>query len=155
MKAARIAASIPGFSAASVVRFYVAATDAAGFPRRRIFPAEGPLSHALYQVNDGLAATNGLHNIRIVMDPADKALLYRVNNLMSNGRIGCTVIYGENEIYYNAGVRLKSSQRGRQNSARVGFNLSFNDDQLFRGRSQHDRDRPFRRTDHRCTGNPL
>lgn len=126
-------ASIPGFSAASVVRFYVAAVDAAGIPATSYFPAEGPLSHALYQVNDGLAATNGLHNIRIVMDPADKALLYRVNNLMSNGRIGCTVIYGENEVYYNAGVRLKSSQRGRQNSARVGFNLSFNDDQLFRG----------------------
>jgi Lamin Tail Domain/CotH kinase protein len=111
----------------------VAATDAAGVPATSFFPAAGPQSHALYQVNDGLAATNGLHNIRIVMDPQDKALLYQTTNLMSNGRIGCTVIYGENEIYYNAGVRLKSSQRGRQNSSRVGFNLSFNDDQLFRG----------------------
>lgn len=126
-------ARIPGFSSASVVRFYVAATDAAAVPATSFFPAEGPLAHALYQVNDGLAATNGLNNIRIVMDPADKALMYSPVNLMSNGRIGCTVIYGEREIFYNAGVRLKSSERGRQNSARVGFNLSFNDDQLFRG----------------------
>ncbi|MES2657625.1 MAG: lamin tail domain-containing protein [Verrucomicrobiota bacterium] len=126
-------AVIPGKSAASVVRFYVAATDAAPVPATSFFPAEGGSSHALYQVNDGLAATNGLNNIRIIMAPADKALLYQANNLMSNGRIGCTVIYRESEIYYNAGVRLKSSQRGRQNASRVGFNLSFNDDQLFRG----------------------
>ncbi len=126
-------ANIPGQSVATVVRFHVAATDAAGVPATAFFPAAGPASHALYQVNDGLAATNGLNNIRIIMDPADEALLYRANNLMSNDRIGCTVIYRESEIYYNAGARLKSSQRGRQNSARVGFNLAFNDDQLFRG----------------------
>ncbi len=130
---ATFTASIPGQSAALVTRFYVAATDAAAIPATAFFPAEGPDGHALYQVNEGLAATNGLNNLRIVMDPVDKALLYRTNNLMSNGRIGCTVIYNESEVYYNAGVRLKSSQRGRQNSARVGFNLSFNDDQLFRG----------------------
>ena len=126
-------ATLPGSAAAAVVRFYIAATDAAAVPAASWFPAEGPLSHALYQVNDGLAATNGLHNIRIVMAPADKALLYRTNNLMSNDRIGCTVIYRESEIFYNAGVRLKSSQRGRQEAARVGFNLLFNEDQLFRG----------------------
>ncbi|MEO5916248.1 MAG: lamin tail domain-containing protein [Luteolibacter sp.] len=130
---ATFTAHIPGYAAASVVRFYVAATDAAAVPATSYFPAEGALAHAIYQVNDGLAATNGLNNIRIIMAPADESLLYQANNLMSNDRIGCTVIYRENEIYYNAGVRLKSSQRGRQNSARVGFNLSFNDDQLFRG----------------------
>jgi hypothetical protein len=119
-------ATIPGFPAASVVRFHIAASDAAVPAATSFFPAAGPASHALYQVNDGLAATNGLHNIRIVMDPADKADLYRTNNLMSNGRIGCTVIYRESEVFYNVGVRLKSSQRGRQNAARVGFNLGFN-----------------------------
>lgn len=126
-------AEIPGFSAASVVRFHVSAADAAASPAVSFFPAEGPESHALYQVNDGLAAANGLHNIRIVMAPADKALLYQTTNLMSNGRIGCTVISDEREVYYNAGVRLKSSQRGRPVASRVGFNLLFNDDQLFRG----------------------
>ncbi len=124
---------IPGFTASSVVRFYVEAADAASLPATSWFPADGPESHALYQVNDGLAATNGLNNIRIIMDPIDKAKLYRTNNLMSNGRIGATMIYRESEIYYNVGVRLKSSQRGRQNAARVGFNIGFNNDQKFRG----------------------
>ncbi len=132
-EAGTFSAEIPGFSAASVVRFHVSATDSAAVPAVSYYPAEGPESHALYQVNDGLAAVNGLHNIRIVMDPADKALLYQTTNLMSNGRIGCTVICDEREVYYNAGVRLKSSQRGRPVASRVGFNLLFNDDQLFRG----------------------
>ncbi len=126
-------APVPGQSAASVVRFYVAASDAAVVPSTAFYPAGGATSHALYQVNEGLAATNGLQNIRIIMDPADKALLYQTNNLMSNERLGCTVIYGEREIYYNVGVRLKSSQRGRPSSARVGFNLGFKKDRLFRG----------------------
>ncbi|MES2476368.1 MAG: lamin tail domain-containing protein [Verrucomicrobiota bacterium] len=126
-------ATLPGFFAASVVNFYVEASDAAAIPATAFFPAGGPQSHAIYQVNDGLAATNGLHNIRIIMNPSDKARLYQTTNLMSNGRIGCTVIYQENEVYYNVGVRLKSSQRGRPVASRVGFNLSFNDDQLFRG----------------------
>jgi hypothetical protein len=126
-------APVPGQSAASVVRFYVAATDAAFAPGTSFHPANGAASHALYQVNDGLAASNGLQNIRIIMDPAEEALLYQTNNLMSNERLGCTVIYGEREIYYDVGVRLKSSQRGRPAPARVGFNLGFKKDQLFRG----------------------
>jgi len=131
--AGTFSATIPGQSAASVVRFHIAATDAATSPASSFHPADGPASHALYQVDDGLAATNGLHNLRIVMAPADEELLYRTNNLMSNERLGCTVIYGEREAYYDAGVRLKSSQRGRPAPARVGFNLRFNRDQLFRG----------------------
>jgi hypothetical protein len=130
---ATFTAPVPGQAAASVVRFYVAATDAAVAPATAFYPADGAASHALYQVNDGLAATNGLQNIRIVMAPADEALLYQTNNLMSNERLGCTVIYGEREAYYDVGVRLKSSQRGRPAAARLGFNLGFNQDQLFRG----------------------
>ncbi|WP_193212562.1 lamin tail domain-containing protein [Luteolibacter marinus] len=126
-------AAIPGQGAADVVRFHVEASDGAPAPAVSYFPAGGAASHALYQVDDGLAATNGLQNVRIVMDPADENLLYQTNNLMSNERLGCTVIYGEREIYYDVGVRLKSSQRGRPSAARVGFNLGFNDDQLFRG----------------------
>lgn len=126
-------AVIPGQAAAKVVRFYVSATDAADPPATSWYPAAGPAAHALYQVNDGLAAGNGLHNIRIIMDPADKELLYRPNNVMSSGRLGATVVYGESEVFYNVGVRLKSSQRGRLSDARVGFNIRFNRHQLFRG----------------------
>ena len=126
-------ALIPGQASANVVRFHVTATDASVSPSTSFFPAGGENSRALYQVDDGLAATNGLQNIRIIMTPDDEALLYQTNNLMSNERLGCTVIYGEHEVYYDVGVRLKSSQRGRPSDARVGFNIGFNDDQLFRG----------------------
>ncbi|WP_035612232.1 lamin tail domain-containing protein, partial [Haloferula sp. BvORR071] len=125
--------SIPGQSAAKVVRFWVTGNDAAPVPASASFPADGANSHALYQVNDNLAATNGRHNVRIIMAPDDKALLYQTNNVMSNERLGCTVIYDERETYYDAGVRLKSSQRGRPVASRVGFSLGFNRDQLFRG----------------------
>jgi hypothetical protein len=128
--------SLPGQSAGTIVRFYVAATDAATGPlpaATSYFPAEGPAGHALYEVEDGQAATGGLHNVRIIMAPADKALLYQTNNLMSNDRIGCTTVYDESEVYYNTGVRLKSSERGREDPARVGFDIAFNADQLFRG----------------------
>jgi hypothetical protein len=126
-------AEIPAQVSASVVRFYVSASDAAIPAATTLYPAAGAQSYALYQVNDGLAATNGLHNLRIIMPPAEEALLYQNNNLMSNERLGCTVIYNEKEVYYNVGVRLKSSQRGRPAAARVGFNLGFYAGQLFRG----------------------
>jgi len=126
-------ATIPGQAAAAIVRFHISANDGAVPPARSWIPAGGPSSRALYQVNDGLAATNGLHNLRIIMEPADREQLYRITNRMSNGRIACTVIYNEREVYYNAGVRLKGSQRGRPQDARVGFNLGFNKDQMFRG----------------------
>lgn len=126
-------ASIPGQSAAKVVQFWVTGNDTAAVPAAANFPRDGANSRALYQVDDGLAATNGRHNLRIIMVPADKALLYQTNNVMSNERLGCTMIYDERETYYNAGVRLKSSERGRDVAARVGFNLGFNKDQLFRG----------------------
>jgi hypothetical protein len=124
-------ASIPGQAAAAVVRFHVSATDT--LLANSTFPADGANSRALYQVNDVLAATNGRHNLRIIMTPADEALLYQTNNLMSNERLGCTVIYDERETYYDVGVRLKSSQRGRPVDSRVGFSVGFNRDQLFRG----------------------
>ena len=124
---------VPGQSASDVVQFYVEASDAAGSPATSFFPAGGESSRAMFQVDDGLAATSGIQNIRIIMDPSDEGLLYQTNNLMSNERLGCTVIYGEREIYYDVGVRLKSSQRGRPAPARVGFNIGFNKDQLFRG----------------------
>ncbi|RYD43117.1 MAG: hypothetical protein EOP83_32085, partial [Verrucomicrobiaceae bacterium] len=112
------AGAVPGQAAASVVRFYVSATDAAAVPQTSYFPADGANSHALYQVNDNLAATNGLHNLRIVMDPADEALLYQENNLMSNERLGCTVIYDETEIYYEVGVLAIDRSDGQETGCR-------------------------------------
>jgi len=85
----------------------------------------------LYKVDDGLAATNGLHNFRIVTLTADADQLHRTVNLMSNGRIGCTVIYDESEIYYDISLRLKGSEHSRTNDPRLGFNVAFASQQPF------------------------
>ena len=94
-------------------------------------PAEGPNSRALFIVEDGRTEDGALHEFRVVMRDDDVELLHRPTNSLSNERLGATVIY-EGEAFYNTGVRLKGSFVGR-NAARVGFNISFPADQLFRG----------------------
>ncbi len=129
--ASRYSASIPGRPAGSIVQFYVEGADALG--ARSVFPADGTNSRALYQVDDGLAATNGLHNFRVVTLTQDADVLLRTVNLMSNERVGCTVIYDECEIYYDVGLRLKGSEHSRTTTPRLGFNVNFHSARKFRG----------------------
>ncbi len=65
------------------------------------------------------------------MLPSETNLLHLSTNTLSNERLGATVIYDE-EVFYDVGIRLKGSFVGRD-EARVGFNIAFNPDQLFRG----------------------
>ena len=123
--------TIPGQSTGNVVQFYLTATDLLG--ASSLIPADGPDSRAMYEVEDGRAATTEcINNFRIIMDPADDIWMHTDRNLMSNGRIPCTVIDRENTIYYDAAVRIKGSERARYSSSRVGFNVGFPSDQLFR-----------------------
>ena len=122
---------IPGNNSGRVVQFYVEGVDLQG--GASFVPSGGPDSRAMYQVEDGRAATTGINNIRIIMDPEDQDLLYGETSVMSNGRLGCTVIDREEVVYYDAGVRVKGSQRARRSSSRIGFNLGFPKDQLYRG----------------------
>ncbi len=122
---------IPAQTAGTVVQFYVQAADQQGAVSTA--PTDGPDSRAFFRVNDGLAATNGLHNLRIIMTAQDDAWLHNEINVMSNDRVGATVIYDEDEIFYDVGVRLKGSQHHRTPANEVGFNVSFHADQLFRG----------------------
>jgi hypothetical protein len=124
-------AQIPGQPAATVVQFYVEATDDDG--ATATYPAAGAASRALYTVNDGAANLALTHNVRIVMTAADTNALFLNTNLMSNGDIGATVIYNESEVFYNVGVRLKGSEHGRADNNRIGFILHFDPDHLFRG----------------------
>lgn len=123
--------AIPGQAAGSVVQFYVEATDALG--AKATFPTRGPNSRALYKVNDGQAIPGRLHNVRLVMTGADANVLHAPTNVMSNGRIGATVVYDEQEVFYDVDVHLQSSQRGRADESRVGFTIRFHPDHLFRG----------------------
>jgi hypothetical protein len=124
-------AVIPPQFAASVVQFYIRAADQQSAVA--LYPPAGPDSRVLYRVDDGLAATNGLHNFRIIMTAQDDTWMHTDINVMSNDRIGATMIYDEDEIFYDVGVRLKGSQHHRTPSNEVGFNVSFQADQLFRG----------------------
>ena len=122
--------TIPAQAAATVVQFYVRATDGAGAVST--YPSAGINSGALYKVKDGAANLALTHNIRIILTPANTALLHASTNVMSNNLLPCTIIYNERRAYYDAGVHLKSSQRGRDDAGRVGFHLVFQPDDLFR-----------------------
>jgi hypothetical protein len=131
----RCAATIPGQLASATVQFFVEATDTLG--ATATYPATGFNSRALYKVNDGVAQAPVAHTIRLVMTPVDISFLYSNTNLMSNESIGATVIYDNREVYYDVGVSLYSSERGRTVDARIGFSLDFHGDQLFRGVRSH------------------
>jgi hypothetical protein len=123
-------ATIPGESAGAIVQFWIRGErlGASAF-----YPAAGPDAGALYAVADGQANFNAGHNIRIVLTPANAALMHATTNVMSNDRIPGTVIYDETRAYYNVGVRLKGSQRGRANADRISYHLEFPKEDPFRG----------------------
>ena len=125
------AVSVPGKVQGTIVQFYVEGTDTLG--ATSLYPGGGTNSRALYQVDDGLAAQHGLHNMRLIALTKDSDELFRTVNLMSNERIGCTLIYDEREIFYNVGLRLKGSEHSRTTTPRLGFNVAFTSEQRFRG----------------------
>ena len=123
-----IASKLP---ASSLVQFYVEAVD--GLGAHSTYPAGGRNSRALYKVNDGQGASAKTHTVRILMTPADVSLLHALTNVMSNEDLGATILYDEKQPFYNSGVHLQGSERGRSADGRVGFTLSFPKDRLFRG----------------------
>ncbi len=125
---------IPGQTRATVVQFYLEGEDLLG--EKSLFPSAGPDSRALYKVDDGLAATNGQHNFRIVVTDAERDFMHRDVEVMSNDRIGATIIDREEDVYYDVKLRLKGSQRARSQDPRVGYNMRFGRDNLYRGTHQ-------------------
>ncbi len=126
----RYQATIVGQSSGAIVQFYVQGVDQPG--AISTYPAAGQNSRALYKVSDGQASPDAKREFLIIMTAADANTLHALTNVMSNGRTPGTVIY-ENEVFYDVGVRLKGSERGRFNDVRVGFNVQFTPDHLFRG----------------------
>lgn len=144
-------AVLPPHAAGTLVQFYVQGTD--GLGATSVFPPKGPDSRALLRVNDRQAMDGPLQNFRVLMLPQDVDWLHAATNVLSNERLGSTVIYHERRTaglpaslttFYDVGVRLKGSFVGRD-VARVGLNITFHSEQLFRGvhdkvavdRSQH------------------
>jgi hypothetical protein len=123
-------ATLPGQSTATLVQFYVEGRD--GLNVGSFFPANGTNSRALYRVNDGQALVGPAHNFRIIMTQADATFMHAQTNVLSNESLGGTVLYDEQEIFYDIGVRLKGSFVGRD-VPRVGFTVTFDPSRLFRG----------------------
>ena len=44
-------------------------------------------------------------------------------NVMSNDLIGLTVIHDERQVFYDVGVHIQSSERGRDDPTRQGFTV--------------------------------
>ena len=123
--------TIPAQSAGTLAQFYVEATDGSGAVST--FPAAGPASRALIHWSDGVVPTTLAHGFRILLPTADTNFLHDPTNAMSNDTLPCTVVYRESEVFYDATVRLKSSERGRPADSRLGFAVSFDPMHLFRG----------------------
>ncbi|MDB6131918.1 MAG: hypothetical protein JWM59_161 [Verrucomicrobiales bacterium] len=124
-------AVIPGQTANALVQFYIEATDARG--EVAWFPKNGAASRALYRVGDGGISAQLVRNkMRLLMNAADANNLHDVYQSVSNFHWPCTVIYNDQEVWYDAGVRLRSAPYGRQ-GARAGWNIQFGSDALFRG----------------------
>ncbi len=128
---ANYSGTIPGGSAGDAVQFYVQATD--GLGAVSTFPALGPGSRALYKVDQAEPLMNQLHRLRLWMTAADANFLHAHTNVMSDEYLGCTIVYDESQVFYDAGVHLQASERGRDDPSRVGFTLKFNPEQPFRG----------------------
>ena len=122
---------IPGQSAGAKIQFYAQGTDTLGAVST--FPAAGANSRAMFVFNDGLAAVSPSLNYRFVMTAADTDTLYQSVNLMSNHRLGCTIIYNESEVFYDIAVRLKASAYGRTHETATGLSIDFDPDRKFRG----------------------
>ena len=123
-------AVIPGQTSGTVVQFYVDGQDSLG--ATSMMPQAGLDSRALLKVEDGQSKDGPLHNFLVIMLPSEANYLHTSSNVWSNERLGATVVYDRQDVFYNAGVRLKGSYVGRD-VARVGFNIALNPDDLFRG----------------------
>ena len=111
----RFSATIPPAARRDVVQFYVQATDSLGAVS--MFPAGGPESRALYKVDDNPNLNPLRHDFRLIMTADDTRALDDRLNMVNNNRQGATVIYDNQEVFYDVGGRLKGSMFSRQNIA--------------------------------------
>jgi hypothetical protein len=118
-------------SNSTIVQFYVEGRDS--FNKQSFYPAGGQDSRALYKVDDGFAVNSLRRDFRFVMHPDDASFLHLDTNMLSNNRLGATVVYNNQEVFYDVGVRLKGSMFSRADPFRIGYNLRFQPDYLFRG----------------------
>jgi Lamin Tail Domain/CotH kinase protein len=126
-------ATIPGQTAGKIIHFYVTAADALG--ASAFAPVDGTNSRALYQVADGQGSPLPAHELRLIMLDADRDFMLNATNVMSNARIGATLIYDRTEVFYDAGAKLQGTvaSRIRDGDNYVSYDVDFPPGRLFRG----------------------
>src|SRR5262249_49079103 len=117
--AANYSAVLPGLPTSTLVQFYIQATD--GLRAVATYPAGGAQSRAMFQVEDGKPLLSQLHRLRLLMWPSDANRLHADTNVMSNDHLPLTLIYDDKQVFYDVGIHLQASERGRNDSSRVGF----------------------------------
>jgi hypothetical protein len=122
--------TIPGQASDSVIQFYIQGTDIRG--ATSTYPAAGAKARALIKVGS-VENSTGMQTFRIIMTPADAALLHEFVNLMSDDLLGCTIVHNEREVFYDARIRLHGSMFSRPSPSSTGFTVKFPSDHLFRG----------------------
>ena len=128
---ATYAATIGGWSSGTLVQFFIEAVD--GLGAIATFPAGGTNSRALFKVDEGKPLMPLVHRLRLLMLPADAEALHAHTNVMTYDDRGLTVVYDERKVFYDVGIHLQSSERGRDDPNRVGFSIALHADDLFRG----------------------
>jgi len=125
--------TIPPQGAGQIVQFYVTGQD--GLGATAFAPSAGPNSRALYQVADSQGANLLAHELRLIQLDADRDFLLNSTNVMSQARLGGTVIYDRSEVFYEVGVRLHGSAAGRARDGDdyISYDIAFPPDHLFRG----------------------
>ena len=126
-------ATLPSQSAGKVVQFYVSAVDTLGASNTA--PALGAASRALYQVADNQGTKLPLHEVRLIQLDSERTFLLHFTNVMSQERLGGTVIYDRSEVFYDCGVRLHGSaaSRARDGDDFVSYDIEFPSARPFRG----------------------
>ena len=97
--------TIPGQAAGADVQFYVEGTDTQGGVST--FPADGRDSRAMFEVQDNRANPSKMHNVRIIMTPADVTWMYDdvahiVTPRTADTSIGLLAMARYGDVYLNA-----------------------------------------------------
>ena len=125
----RYQAVIPGFSAGTIVQFYVEGTD--GLGARSTFPADGVDSRALYKV--ATSANSSKNSFQIITLQSEYDFLIEDTNQASNQNIGATAIDETGKIYFDVQARLRGASFSRADSSKRGFSITFNPEDKYRG----------------------
>lgn len=124
------AALPPQASSGTVIQFFVNGLDSRG--ACSFCPPAGADSRALIRVDN---RTTGLKRrpFHLILTGRDGRVLDDSQNMMSDDRLGATVIWDDREVFYDCGVHLHGSMFSRNNPDAATLNIRFPGDHWYRG----------------------